>query len=32
MSIDELYEMATTNCYMKAAKALEHGLIGGVIA
>lgn len=32
LSIDQLYEMATTNCYMKAAKALEHRLIGGVLA
>jgi len=30
LTVDELYEMATKNCYMKAEKALEHRLIGGI--
>ncbi|RYD79215.1 MAG: peptidase S14 [Verrucomicrobiaceae bacterium] len=32
LTVDELYEMATKNCYMKADKALEHSLIGGILA
>jgi ATP-dependent protease ClpP protease subunit len=32
LTIEQLYEMATTNCYMTARVALKHGLIGGILA
>jgi ATP-dependent protease ClpP protease subunit len=31
ISLDELYERATTNCYLSAKEALELGLIAGII-
>jgi ATP-dependent protease ClpP protease subunit len=32
LTVDRLYEMATTNCYMVAKDALKHGLIGEVLS
>lgn len=31
IDIDVLYEMATKNCYMTAHKALEHGIVAGIL-
>ena len=32
LTVERLYKMATTNCYMVAKDAFKHGLIGGVLA
>lgn len=31
LTVERLYKMATTSCYMVAKDALMHGLIGGVV-